>query len=87
MKRIIISLLFGAMALTGAAQETVYQVSEVSVINYGDGRLLFRQFNEKKDPLNGQHRIIDGYRSEYVLAEFKDGMYNGSYPKRKRDMR
>lgn len=48
MKRIIISLLFGAMALMGAAQETVYQVSEVSVINYGDGRLLFRQFNEKK---------------------------------------
>lgn len=79
MKKLIMSLLFGAMTLTGVAQETVYQVDEVSVINYGDGRLLFRQFNEAKAPLNGQHRIIDGYRSEYILADFKDGMYNGSF--------
>lgn len=79
MKKLIISLLFGAMALTGATQETVYQVDEISVINYGDGRLLFRQFNEEKSPLNGQHRIVDGYRSEYTLADFKDGMYNGNF--------
>lgn len=79
MKKIILSLLFGAMALTGVAQETIYQVDEVSVINYGDGRLLFRQLDENKSPLNGQHRIIDGYRSEYVLADFKDGMYNGNF--------
>lgn len=79
MKKLIISLLFGAMALTGATQEKVYQVSDISVINYGDGRLLFRQQNDDKTPLNGQHRIIDGVRSEYILAEFKDGMYNGKY--------
>lgn len=79
MKKLIISLLLGAVAFTGAAQETVYQVDEVSVINYGDGRLLFRQFNEKKSPLNGEHRIIDGYRSEYLIADFKDGMYNGAF--------
>ncbi len=23
--------------------------------------------------------IVDGYRSEYILAEFKDGMYDGEY--------
>lgn len=79
MKKIIISLLFGAMSLVGAAQETVFQVADVTVINYGDGRLLFRQFNEDNTPLNGQHRIIDGYRSEYVLADFKDGMYSGDF--------
>lgn len=79
MKKLMTLLLFGAMALTSAAQEKVYQVDEVSVINYGDGRLLFRQANDGKAPLNGQHRLIDGYRSEYVLAEFKDGMFNGKY--------
>lgn len=79
MKKLLISLLFGVVALTGAAQETVYQVDEVSVINYGDGRLLFRQLGEAKTPLNGQHRIIDGYHSEYLLADFKDGMYNGNF--------
>lgn len=79
MKRIIISLLLGVMVLTVTAQEKVYQIDEVSVINYGDGRLLFRQANDEKAPLNGEHRLIDGYRSEYILAEFKDGMYNGKY--------
>lgn len=79
MKKLFFTLLFGASLLTAAAQEKVYQVDEVSVINYGDGRLLFRQINEKKTPLNGDHRIIDGYHSEYLLATFKDGMYHGDY--------
>lgn len=79
MKKFIISFLLVAVALSGAAQETVYQVDEVSVINYGDGRLLFRQIDDKKTPLQGQHRIIDGYRSECLVAEFKDGMFNGNY--------
>ena len=61
------------------AQEAVYQVEEITVLNYGDGRFLFREHNESKKPLEGKHRIIDGYRSEYILAEFKDGMYHGGF--------
>ena len=29
--------------------------------------------------MNGDHRIIDGYHSAYIQAEFKDGFYNGKY--------
>lgn len=79
MKKLVISLLFGAMALAGVAQEKIFEADEVSVINYGDGRLLFRQIDKDKTPLDGQHRIIDGYRSEYIVADFKDGMYNGNF--------
>ncbi|MDO4702542.1 toxin-antitoxin system YwqK family antitoxin [Tannerella sp.] len=61
------------------AQEVVYQVEEITVLNYGDGCFLFREHNESKKPLEGKHRIIDGYLSEYILAEFKDGMYHGSF--------
>ena len=61
-----------------------YQIEKVSVINYGDGRLLFRTNDDKEEPLNGKHRIIDGYHSEYILAEFKDGMYHGEYQHFKR---
>ena len=71
MVKLAISLLFVGLTLTGMAQEKVY--------HYGDGRLLFRQYDKDNTPLNGSHRIIDGYRSEYILAEFKDGMYNGDY--------
>lgn len=71
--------LLGAIALTSTAQEKVYEIGEITAINYGDGRMLFRQNNEDKTPLNGSHRLIDGYHSEYILAEFKDGMYHGSF--------
>lgn len=80
MKRVFFTLLLGVATMTAIAQqEIVYQVEEISVINYGDGRLLFRQQKDSKDALNGKHRIIDGYHSEYILADFKDGMYNGKY--------
>ena len=78
MKKIMLLLLFGVMVLTSTAQEKVYQIEEITVINYGDGRLLFRLNNEEKTPLNGSHRLIDGYHSEYILADFKDGMYHGN---------
>ncbi|MEG0559670.1 MAG: toxin-antitoxin system YwqK family antitoxin [Muribaculaceae bacterium] len=79
MKKLIFTFICIAMNFVVMAQEKVHKVEEVSVINYGDGRLLFREMNDDKTPLNGQHRIIDGYRSEYILAEFKDGMFNGVY--------
>ena len=79
MKKIVLTLLLGAITLTGFAQDKVYQIDEVTVINYGDGRMLFRQADADKAPLNGSHRLIDGYHSEYILAGFKDGMYHGKY--------
>lgn len=85
MKKFILALLYAAAALHMAAQEKIYQVDEVSVINYGDGRLLFRQLDKDKTPLQGQHRIIDGYHSEYILAAFKNGMYHGLYQHFKRN--
>ena len=58
--------------------QKIYQVNEVSEINLGDGRFLYRDAKKEK-PLNGEFRIIDGYRSQYVQAEFKEGMFDGKY--------
>lgn len=67
------------LSITAIAQEKKYQIEEISYINYGDNRILFRELNEEKTPLQGENRIIDGRRSEYILATFKDGMYHGNY--------
>lgn len=48
MKKIMLLLLFGVMVLTSTAQEKVYQIEEITVINYGDGRMLFRLNNEER---------------------------------------
>lgn len=85
MKRLFLAFLCGVIALNIGGSREVYQIDEVSVINYGDGRLLFRQLNDDKTPLQGEHRIIDGYHSEYLLANFKDGMFDGLYRHFKRN--
>lgn len=69
--------LFLYLALPLFAQKE-YKIDQVSVVNVGDGRLLFRELKTEK-ALNGEHRIIDGYHSAYVLASFKDGFYDGGY--------
>ena len=50
MKKQILGLLLTAYVFIAPAQEKVYQIDEISVINYGDGRLLFRQIDEEKTP-------------------------------------
>ncbi|MDR0232514.1 MAG: toxin-antitoxin system YwqK family antitoxin [Dysgonamonadaceae bacterium] len=55
-----------------------FSVGEITVINLGDGRLLFRSAKNDK-PLKGEHRIIDGRNSEYISAQFLDGLYDGKY--------
>ena len=70
MKKFLLSILFGTSIMCTLAQEKFYAIEDISVIYYGDGRFLFRQTNEDKTPLEGSLRIISGYSSEYILAEF-----------------
>jgi len=76
-QNLIITFLF--LSFCSLAQENICQIQEISIINYGDNRLLFRKLNDEKTPLEGEYRIIDGYNSEYILASFKNGMYHGKY--------
>lgn len=73
---IILSLL--AFSLSTVMAQSEYKIEQVSVIDMGDGRLLFRELKTEK-PLQGSHRIIDGYQNARIEAEFKDGLYHGDY--------
>jgi antitoxin component YwqK of YwqJK toxin-antitoxin module len=81
-KRILLLTLFVVAAICSVSAQKEYDIEHITVINLGDGRYLFRT-HEKDDkdekPLQGEHKIIDGYHSEYILADFKDGLYNGKY--------
>ena len=77
MKKVLVTCLLLACIFPAFAQK-IYQINEVSEINLGDGRYLYRDAKKEK-PLNGEFRIIDGYRSQYVQAEFKEGMFDGKY--------
>ena len=79
MKTILLSLLCTLFSITANAQENVLAITEYTTINYGDGRLLLREANADKTPLQGTHRLIHGYESAYIIADLKDGMFNGAY--------
>ena len=66
------------LSTSTAFAQTEFNISQVTAINTGDGRLLFREREDEKT-LTGQFRLIDGYKTEYILADFTDGFYNGSY--------
>jgi len=68
----------------GTNAQTEYAIEKISTINLGDGRILFRDLTTEK-PLQGEHKIISGYSSEYIQAGFKDGLYDGNYKYYKRN--
>lgn len=74
---LLLVLFIGSMFIEVSAQSE-FNVEEITVINLGDGRYLFRRKSDEK-PIEGERRLIDGRRSEYRLAEFKDGLYDGKY--------
>lgn len=79
MKRLIFTFLINVITLAGFAQDDFILLSDLSVINLEDGRKLHRFTDDNKTPLNGRQRIIGRKQSEYVIAEFTDGLYDGVY--------
>jgi len=79
--KVLIAAIILCMVSGNTFAQKELQIDKVRVINDGDGRFVFyiNDDDDKKETLNGKHRLIDGYRSEYILAEFKDGMFNGEY--------
>ena len=68
-----------------ASAQNEIKIENITAVNVGDGRILFREL-ENETPLNGQHRLIHGLRSEYIEAGFTDGFYNGSYEHHKNNV-
>lgn len=79
MKRSIFGflLLFVLGANCAFAQNEV-KLRNIECVNLGDGR-LFCKDRETENPLQGKSRIIDGYTTQYIETEFKNGIPNGSW--------
>ena len=76
--KLLFASIFTCLTAFGVLAQTDFSVEQITVINLGDGRLLFRTLDKEK-PVEGEHRIIDGRKSEYIQAQFVKGMYDGKY--------
>jgi antitoxin component YwqK of YwqJK toxin-antitoxin module len=63
-------------ALSLQAQEL--KISDIEMINLGDGRLFARERKDEK-AVDGRVRIITGYTTEYIDAGFADGYADGKW--------
>jgi hypothetical protein len=60
---LLLTLFIGTVFCDLSAQKE-FNIEQITSINLGDGRYLFRTLKDEK-LLDGEHRIIDGYHSEY----------------------
>ncbi|MDR2495847.1 MAG: hypothetical protein LBD21_01810 [Tannerellaceae bacterium] len=77
MKNLLIIALLIAVWPAAPAQQPV-QIHDIKMINLGDGRLYATSIDKGK-PLNGKMRIITGYTTEYIDAQFSKGYATGRW--------
>lgn len=78
MKNVLLA--FGLLVSTFLSQGQI-KISDLKMTNLGDGRLYAEYATEKdKDkPVDGKVRIITGYTTEYMDAEFTKGIATGKW--------
>jgi antitoxin component YwqK of YwqJK toxin-antitoxin module len=78
MKKLIVSFSLLAFVFSIQGQKPV-KLSDITMINLGDGRLYATVAGKKDKPINGKQRIITGFTTEYIDAEFAKGYAIGKW--------
>lgn len=71
-KSILTFLLLFSFIGNAFSQEKI-EIADIVMNNLGDDQMYAHKRNEAKTPLNGKVRIITGFTTEYINAEFKNG--------------
>lgn len=72
-KTIFISLtIFCVTFFCNLSAQNSIQLSEIELVNLGDGQLYGYKRDDAKTPLEGKIRIITGFTTEYIDAQFAE---------------
>lgn len=74
----LITLLLFCSVHTISAQEKI-ELTDIVMNNLGDDQMYAHKRDKDKTPLNGKVRIITGFTTEYIDANFKDGYGVGKW--------
>ncbi|MDR2810870.1 MAG: hypothetical protein LBB84_10015 [Tannerellaceae bacterium] len=78
MKKLILLLCVWVSGFAVWGQKSI-ELSDIRMINLGDGRLFATMDDKKKTPIDGKVRIITGYTTEYMNAQFDKGYAAGKW--------
>ena len=76
--RLFIFTLLTTFSFSILAQEKI-ELSDIVMTNLGDDQMYAHKRNNDKTPLNGKVRIITGFTTEYINADFKGGYGIGKW--------
>jgi len=81
MKGLLLSLmlLFTVNNINCLYAQNSLQLSDIELVNLGDGQLFGHRRDADKTAINGKTRIITGVTTEYIDAEFHDGYATGKW--------
>ncbi|SHG11376.1 toxin-antitoxin system YwqK family antitoxin [Dysgonomonas macrotermitis] len=71
MKHFIFAILLTLVTWGIQAQESI-QITDINLVNLGDGQTYAHRKDEAKTPITGKVRIITGVTTEYIDAEFNN---------------
>lgn len=73
MNKLFLIVILSFSFLGNAFSQQKIELTDIVMTNLGDDQMYAHKRDEAKTPLNGKVRIITGYTTEYIDAEFKDG--------------
>ncbi len=68
-----------AVLLSQVNAQNTLKIEEIEIVNLGDGQQYAHKRDDDKTPLEGKIRIITGYTTEYIDADFKEGYAEGRW--------
>ncbi|MBB4035035.1 antitoxin component YwqK of YwqJK toxin-antitoxin module [Dysgonomonas hofstadii] len=72
MKKSVLFCLLLMLFINAFSQQQI-ELTDIQMNNLGDTQMYAHKRDEAKTPLDGKVRIITGFTTEYIDAEFKDG--------------
>jgi len=80
MKNLILILVFSfTISITMATAQNQIELTDIVMNNLGDDQMYAHKRDEAKTPLNGKVRIITGFTTEYIDANFNKGYGEGKW--------
>ncbi|NDV47065.1 hypothetical protein D0T49_08405 [Paludibacter sp. 221] len=82
MKRTLIlyiSLVFVLAGIHSLSAQNTLKIEEIEMVNLGDGQMYVHKRDADKTAVDGKIRIITGYTTEYIDANFKKGYAEGRW--------
>lgn len=75
----LLALVIFAANFTASVAQKPLKLEEIDMLNLGDGQVYAHKRDSSDVPLDGKIRIITGFTTEYINAEFKQGYAEGRW--------